>query len=169
MQPRGRAAAREEEAIERLDDLLTTSVRDRVVADVPVGVFLSGGLDSSLITVLAAKAAPGLTAFSVRVGQDSFDETAHAAEVARLVGVRHEIVAARRCRPAFRGRCHYCESSANRSRIHRCCRPTSCAGRRGGLMTVALGGDGADELFLGYPNFCVAAFCRSDVAGPAGA
>jgi asparagine synthase (glutamine-hydrolysing) len=152
MQPRERAAAREEEAIERLDDLLTTSVRDRVVADVPVGVFLSGGLDSSLITVLAAKAAPGLTAFSVRVGQDSFDETAHAAEVARLVGVRHEIVplgdadmlSAVDAITAKLG-----EPLADSSLL-----PTYlvCRAARG-LMTVALGGDGADELFLGYPNF----------------
>src|ERR1700741_5477020 len=93
MQSVGHAAAdREEEAIARLDELLTASVRDRVIADVPLGVFLAGGLDSSLITALAAKAAPDLTAFSVRVGRDSFDETAHAIEVARHVGVRHEVV-----------------------------------------------------------------------------
>ena len=155
MQSGGHAAAdREEEAIDRLDELLTASVRDRVIADVPVGVFLSGGLDSSLITALAAKAAPDLTAFSVRVGRDSFDETAHAVEVARHVGVRHEVVplddadllAAFDAVTDKLG-----EPLADSSLL-----PTYlvCRAARG-LMTVALGGDGADELFLGYPNFMV--------------
>jgi len=62
---------------------LGVPLRDRLVADVPVGVFLSGGLDSSLITAFALKAAPDITAFSVRIGQHSFDETPHAVEVAR--------------------------------------------------------------------------------------
>ena len=123
----------------------------------PVGVFLSGGLDSSLITALAAKAAPDLTAFSVRVGRDSFDETAHALEVARHVGVRHEVVplddadllAAFDAITDKLG-----EPLADSSLL-----PTYlvCRAARG-LMTVALGGDGADELFLGYPNFVVQRF-----------
>jgi asparagine synthase (glutamine-hydrolysing) len=152
MQSVAYVAEREEEAIDRLDELLTASVRERVIADVPVGVFLSGGLDSSLITALAAKAAPDLTAFSVRVGRDSFDETAHALEVARHVGVRHEVVplgdadllAAFDAVTDKLG-----EPLADSSLL-----PTYlvCRAARG-LMTVALGGDGADELFLGYPNF----------------
>src|SRR5262249_41810093 len=86
------AAKREEEAVDRVDELLAASVRERIVAGWPVGGFLSGGPDSSLITALVAKASPDLSAFTVRVGQNSFDETAHAVEVARHVGVRHEVV-----------------------------------------------------------------------------
>ena len=67
-------------------------MRQQIVADVPVGVFLSGGIDSSLVTAFAAEAAPDLTAFTVRVGSTGFDETPHAIAVARHLGVRHEVV-----------------------------------------------------------------------------
>jgi asparagine synthase (glutamine-hydrolysing) len=140
-----------------LDELLSNSVRDRVVADVPVGVFLSGGLDSSLITAFALKAAPDITAFSVRIGQHSFDETPHAVEVARHLDVRHHIVdlddadllAAVDAITDKLG-----EPLADSSLL-----PTYlvCRAARS-LMTVALGGDGADELFFGYPNFAVQRF-----------
>src|SRR5262249_7605143 len=89
--PIGQRAIGPDEATERLDELLCESVRRQIVADVPVGVFLSGGVDSSLITALAAEAAPDLTAFTVRVAADgldeSFDETSHAVAVARHLGV----------------------------------------------------------------------------------
>jgi asparagine synthase (glutamine-hydrolysing) len=155
-----RVTDREEEAIERLDELLRASVRERVIADVPVGVFLSGGLDSSLITALATRAAPDLTAFSVRVGRDSFDETAHAIKVARHVGVRHEVVTLNDADllAAFDAVSDKLgEPLADSSLL-----PTYlvCRAARG-LMTVALGGDGADELFLGYPNFAVQRFARA--------
>src|SRR6202043_3413220 len=80
------------EAAESLDELLRDSVRRRMVADVPVGVFLSGGVDSSLVTALAAEASPEVTAFTVRIGGAGFDETPYATAVARHLGVRHEIV-----------------------------------------------------------------------------
>jgi asparagine synthase (glutamine-hydrolysing) len=157
MQPVAHVADREEEAIERLEELLSVSVRERVIADVPVGVFLSGGLDSSLITALAAKAVPDLTAFSVRVGRDSFDETGYAVEVARHVGVQHEVVPLddEDLLAAFDAVTDKLgEPLADSSLL-----PTYlvCRAARG-LMTVALGGDGADELFLGYPNFAVQRF-----------
>ena len=157
MEPGGGTAVREEEVVERLDDLLSASVRDRIIADVPVGVFLSGGLDSSLITALAVKASHDLTAFTVRVGRDSFDETAHAVEVARHLGVRHEIVRLEDADllAAFDAVTERLgEPLADLSLLptYLVCR----AARR--LMTVALGGDGADELFLGYPNFAVQRF-----------
>ena len=98
-----------DEATERLDELLRGSVRRQIVADVPVGVFLSGGVDSGLITALAAEAAPDLTAFTVRVAaeglDESFDETPHAVAVARHLGVRHEIVELAAARPRRGVRC----------------------------------------------------------------
>jgi len=153
----GRAAYREAEGIDHLEELLSASIRDRVVADVPVGVFLSGGLDSSLITAFASKASPGLTAFSVRVGRDSFDETPHAIEVARHLGVRHQVVGFDDAvlMVAFDAITEKLgEPFADSSLL-----PTYlvCRAARS-LMTAALGGDGADELFLGYPNFALQRF-----------
>lgn len=144
----------ETEAAERLNELLTASVRQRVVADVPVGVFLSGGIDSSLIAALAVQAAPDLTAFTVRVGAESFDETPHAIAVARHLGLRHEIVelGPRDLVDAFDAIGEKLTEPLGDSSLlpsYLVCR----AARR--LMTVALGGDGADELFAGYPNFAV--------------
>src|SRR5229473_849113 len=144
----------EAEAAERLGTLLLASVQRRVVADVPVGVFLSGGIDSSLITALAKEAAPDLTAFTVRVGGASFDETPHAIAAARHLGVRHEIVdlGPADLVEAFDAIGDKLSEPLGDSSLlpsYLVCR----AARR--LMTVALGGDGADELFAGYPNFAL--------------
>jgi asparagine synthase (glutamine-hydrolysing) len=140
------------EAAEELGALMTASIRHRVVADVPVGVFLSGGIDSSLITALAAKEAPDLTALTVRVEGESFDETPHAVAVARHLGVRHQIVelGPRDLVEAFDTIGDKLGEPLGDSSLlpsYLVCR----AARN--LMTVALGGDGADELFAGYPNF----------------
>jgi asparagine synthase (glutamine-hydrolysing) len=159
--PIERRAVGPDEAAERLDELLRGSVRRQIVADVPVGVFLSGGVDSGLITALAAEAAPDLTAFTVRVAgeglDESFDETPHAVAVARHLGVRHEIVelAAGDLVQAFDAVSERLAEPLGDSSLlptWLVCR----AARR--LMTVALGGDGADELFAGYPNFAVQRF-----------
>jgi asparagine synthase (glutamine-hydrolysing) len=147
----------EAEAAERLGDLLLASVRRRVVADVPVGVFLSGGIDSSLIAALAKEAAPDLTAFTVRVGAESFDETPHATLVARHLGLRHEIVELGSADlveafDAIGDRLGEPLGDSSLLPSYLVCR----AARRS--MTVALGGDGADELFAGYPNFALQRF-----------
>jgi asparagine synthase (glutamine-hydrolysing) len=145
------------EATEQLGELLRQSVRRCVVADVPVGVFLSGGIDSSLIAALAAEASPDLTAFTVRVGGDSFDETPHAVAVARHLGLRHEVVelASDDLVDAFDAVSNELSEPLGDSSLlpsYLVCR----AARQ--TMTVALGGDGADELFAGYPNFPVQRF-----------
>jgi asparagine synthase (glutamine-hydrolysing) len=155
--PVGGSTARtidEAEAVERLGALLLASVRRRVVADVPVGVFLSGGIDSSLIAALAKEAAPDLTAFTVRVGVESFDETPHATLVARHLGLRHEIVELGpadlvEAFDAIGDKLGEPLGDSSLLPSYLVCR----AARRS--MTVALGGDGADELFAGYPNFAL--------------
>jgi asparagine synthase (glutamine-hydrolysing) len=151
------AAVGEAEAAERLGDLLAAAIKRRLVADVPVGVFLSGGLDSSLITALAARAAADLTAFTVRFGEHSFDETAHAASVARAFGLRHEVVELSdgdlsQAVDAIGARLGEPLADSSLLPTYLLCRAARSA------MTVALGGDGADELFAGYPNFAVQRF-----------
>jgi asparagine synthase (glutamine-hydrolysing) len=144
----------ESDAIDRLNELLRKSVERRVIADVPVGVLLSGGLDSSLVAALAARAKPDLTAFTVRVGTESFDESPHSIAVARHLGVRHQIVDLTekdivRALEVVSEKLSEPLGDSSLLPTYMVCR----AARQS--MTVALSGDGADELFAGYPNFIV--------------
>jgi asparagine synthase (glutamine-hydrolysing) len=137
------------EAAARLRTLLEGSVEQRLVSDVPLGVFLSGGLDSSAVAALAARHGP-LDTFSIGFREASFDESRHARSVAERIGSRHHE--------------HIFEAAAMADLVPRLGRtldepigdasilPTmllSAFARRS--VTVALGGDGGDELFAGYP------------------
>ncbi len=157
--PHTQGAVDEDAAVERLGALLFAAVKNRVVADVPVGILLSGGLDSSLVAALAAQASPGLVAFSVRVADEGFDETPHAAAVARHLGLSHQIVELGKgdlleAFDAIAAKLSEPLGDSSLLATYLVCR----AARR--LMTVALGGDGADELFAGYPNFVVQRYAR---------
>jgi len=81
----------EDEAAERLRTLLRNAVARRLVADVPVGVFLSGGIDSSTVAAFAAELAGAgrVRTFSVGFSDASFDETRHARAVAAYLGTEH--------------------------------------------------------------------------------
>jgi asparagine synthase (glutamine-hydrolysing) len=142
----------EEAKLDRLDALLDETVRDRLVADVPVGVFLSGGIDSSLVAALVGKHAPGLTAFTIRMPEASYDETPAARALARSLQLEHEVIDLDDA-AILRGFASLVdkldEPFADASLL-----PTwvlSSAARE--RVKVALGGDGADELFAGYVNF----------------
>jgi asparagine synthase (glutamine-hydrolysing) len=149
---RSRSAASPNQLAGQLQTLLERSVKDRLVADVPVGVFLSGGIDSSLVAAIAGHHHPGVMAYTLRFASNSYDESPFAAEVARLCGLRHEIIpvadadmlaAWNTIEPMMD------EPMADASII-----PTYllCRGARQSI-TVALGGDGGDEIFAGYPTF----------------
>src|SRR5262249_22655260 len=147
-----RAGGSEADKLDRLDALLDATVRDRLVADVPVGVFLSGGIDSSLVAALVGKHAPGLTAFTVRMPEASYDETPAAQALARSLRLQHEVIDLDDA-AILRGFASLVskldEPFADASLL-----PTlvlsSVARER---VKVALGGDGADELFAGYVSF----------------
>lgn len=129
------------------------AVKDRLVhADVPVGVFLSGGLDSSLVAALAAQHTDNLVTFSVGFVDAAYDESPHARRVARHIGsTHHEVLLdeAALLDLVPRVGAHLSEPFADHSVI-----PTQLlAAFARERVTVALGGDGGDELFCGYPTF----------------
>jgi asparagine synthase (glutamine-hydrolysing) len=142
-------AAREDEYLEELDARLLEAVRLRLVSDVPLGAFLSGGIDSSTVVayMVQATTAPPIT-ISVGFDHQAFDETQHAATVARHLGCEfHALTASPRVEELLpRLAWHFDEPFADSSAV-----PTyyvSRAARQ--LVTVALSGDGGDELWAGY-------------------
>lgn len=146
----------EAEGLEALESALLEAVSEQAVADVPLGVFLSGGIDSSLITALLQRCcSQPVRSFTIAfpdsgAGTAGFDEAPYARAVAAHLGTAHNEAAlttadARALIPALPRL--YSEPFADSSQLptHLVCREA----RRSGL-TVALSGDGGDELFGGY-------------------
>lgn len=142
-----------EELLDELEPMLEDAVRRQLVAaDVPVGVLLSGGVDSSLVTAMAARTAPRVKTFTVRFpGFGPYDETVHARLVARHFGTEHVELEATEASPellALLAR-QFDEPMADSSMI-----PTYLVSQLiRSHCTVALGGDGGDELFGGYEHY----------------
>jgi asparagine synthase (glutamine-hydrolysing) len=145
-------------------DALRGAVADRIVADVPVGMYLSGGLDSSLIGGLMTAARPGLAwpSFSVTFPGRDFDESAHQRLVAAKLGTDHREVAVDDGDLADRmgAMVRHAEAPVRES-YNVCSLRLSEAVRARGVAAV-LSGEGADELFGGYPGY------RLDAAGLGG-
>ena len=148
-----RPALSDEEAIEQLDEALRRAVRGMLRADVPLGAFLSGGVDSSVVAALAqAQSGAPIRTFSIGFREDEYDEAPRARAVARRLGTTHtELYAGPKEAldvvpqlPRL-----YDEPFADSSQI-----PTFllCALTRE-HVTVALSGDGGDELFGGYNRY----------------
>ena len=141
----------ESRLVEELRTLLTSSVKRRLESDVPLGIFLSGGLDSAsvLASAAACMAAKDISTFTIGFAESSHDESEAAAGVARAFGVRHhasrlDLDKAYGLIPHVLGRLD--EPLADPSLV-----PTYllCKFARESV-TVALSGDGGDELFAGY-------------------
>lgn len=150
---------------ERLRAALTEAVRSQLAADVPLGVLLSGGLDSSVVTALAAAGAPApLRTFTVRFGDAGWDESAYARAVARRFGTDHtEVSVEPRGVEALAELVErHGEPFADSSSI--AMYYLAREARR--QVTVALSGDGGDESFGGYPRH--AALAMSEGMGPRG-
>jgi len=145
-------ASRKEEVAEELIDRLRESVRMRMIADVPLGAFLSGGVDSSgVVAMMAGLKSDPVSTFSIAFGAKGWDESAYAAEIARRYRTDHHV---REVNPdSFdlldRLATIYDEPFSDSSAI-----PTFrvCATARENV-TVALSGDGGDEVFAGYRRY----------------
>lgn len=142
----------EQEAIETARSTLNAAVRDHLVSDVPVGVFLSSGIDSTVVAGLAARHAPGIEAFTVAFGDNvDMSEGTLAARTAARLGIPHHDIQisnqaslaatepwmAAQDQPSMDGLNVYLVSRAVRERG----------------ISVALSGQGGDEVFGGYPSF----------------
>jgi asparagine synthase (glutamine-hydrolysing) len=136
-----------------LESILTNAVKIRLFADVPVGIFLSGGVDSSLVAALATKSTDEkVKTFSVKFNTKGFDESAYAKKVADHLQTDHHVI---ECNydegiDLIENLCeYYDEPFADSSAI-----PSLLLAKHTKKhVTVALSGDGGDESFLGYHRY----------------
>lgn len=141
-------------AIPRLRSLLESAVRKQMVADVPVGIFLSGGIDSALVAAIVARETGGRQThtFTARFSDPSYDEGPSAAAAAGLVGTHHHEVVVGEDGLAEAHRAvadQLAEPMADPAIL-----PTWLLAREARKhVTVVLSGEGADELFGGYPTY----------------
>ena len=152
--PEQHAPRREEEAAEELRALLLRAVKRRLMSDVPLGVFLSGGIDSSTMVALMAAAGGhgGIKSFSIGFSDASFDETSYARVIAQKFGTEHR---EERLTPqSMIGILPDVMRMMDEPLADASIIPTYLLTRfTRQHVTVALGGDGGDELFAGYPTF----------------
>jgi asparagine synthase (glutamine-hydrolysing) len=143
----------QDEAIEKTEELLKSSFEYRMVSDVPVGVFLSGGYDSSVVTaILQSGRSEKLNTFTIGFKEKGFDEAPYAKEVAKYLGTNHTE--------------YYCTQKDALEIIPKLCElydepfgdssaiPTtlvSALARKS--VTVSLSADGGDEIFAGYSKY----------------
>jgi asparagine synthase (glutamine-hydrolysing) len=151
-QPAPPGATDEPGLLDELEVLLQGAVQRQLVADVPVGVLLSGGVDSSLVTAMAVRTSSQVKTFTIRFpGHGAMDETEHARLIAGHFGTRHtELVA----EPASTALLHRLARQFDEPIVDSSMIPTFLVSQ---LVrqhcTVALGGDGGDELFGGYLHY----------------
>jgi len=142
----------EEEAGERVVDLLREAVRVRLMSEVPLGAFLSGGIDSSaIVALMAQESSEKVKTFSIGFEEQDFSELHHARRVAEHVGAEHHEFIVRpdamEILPTLVE--HYGEPFADSSAI-----PSYYVSRETRkYVTVALNGDGGDECFAGYERY----------------
>ena len=143
----------EEQALEKLNDLLISSVRYRMISDVPIGSFLSGGIDSTLITaIMQDLSSQPVNTFTIGFEEDHYDEAPFARQISEYLGTNHfeQYLSINKTReliekiPEF-----YDEPFGDSSAL-----PTVLVSRLAkNNATVILSGDGGDETFCGYLNY----------------
>ncbi len=146
---------------EELRDLISKAVQRRLMADVPLGIFLSGGIDSSSIAAFACRNSGrgAVKTFSIGFEEKSFDESGYAARVARTLNTDHHaetlcLERAKTLLPQVVAQLDEPMGDSSLLPTYLLCRATRKH------VTVALGGDGADELFAGYDPFVALRYAR---------
>lgn len=136
----------------RLAEILSASVKQSLVSDVPVGVFLSSGIDSSLIAALTKKHLGQVDTFTVAFDFNSYDESKAATKIAKILGTHHQVISLDQKEvvakvPEILE--NFSEPFGDSSAI-----PTYFLSKFvSSRVKVCLSGDGADELFAGYPIY----------------
>lgn len=148
---KGELKLSQQDWLERIESELSDAVKIRLEADVPVGIFLSGGIDSSLVTALACETGKKINTFSIGFNEKDFDEAGYAKEIADILGTNHHnlycsINDAKNIIKEIPKA--YSEPFADNSQIPM----LLLSGLTRENVTVSLSGDGGDELFGGYPH-----------------
>ncbi len=146
----------EEECLEELDHLLFEATKMRLISDVPLGAFLSGGIDSSTVVGLMARASAGpVKTFSIGFKKDDFDEAQYARMVAKKFGTEHHEMI---LEPDVVQTVEYLTSSLEEPFGDSSMLPTYYVSQMARQhVTVALSGDGGDEIFAGYDRYRIQA------------
>ncbi|MCO6509990.1 MAG: asparagine synthase (glutamine-hydrolyzing) [Aridibacter famidurans] len=165
------------EAAEEIIGILSASVRRRLVADVPLGVLLSGGIDSSTVAALSVEhSASKVKTFSIGFEEESFDESSHARLVADHLGTEHheERLSVETAAGLVEDIGKWLDEPLSDGSLLPTFLLSSFVRKH---VTVALGGDGGDEIFAGYPMYlghkvnrlyrAVPKFVRSGIVEPA--
>jgi asparagine synthase (glutamine-hydrolysing) len=143
------------EAVERLEVLLEDAVRKRLISDVPLGTFNSGGIDSSLVTALVARQkGEGLHSFSVGFEEPDYDERRYANLLSRRYGTDHHeiVVTGEQFASELPRMIWYNDEPLNHPNSVQIFFVSRLAKE---FVTVVLTGEGADELFGGYPRYLI--------------
>ncbi|MFC1826089.1 asparagine synthetase B family protein, partial [Thermodesulfobacteriota bacterium] len=150
----------ERDLLDELDDILTRSIRSRMVSDVPLGAFLSGGIDSSIVVAIMTKlSSQPIKTFTIGFNEKKYDESFHAKKVSEYLGTEHyteilQVDTLLELMPVFVE--EYDEPFFDYAAF-----PMMAVSRLAKRhVTVALSGDGGDELFGGYHYYKIAKYLK---------
>ena len=141
----------EKDALDKLENMIESSVRDRLVSDVPLGLFLSGGIDSSIIAYYSKKYSPNIQAFTIKFDNKSYDESSYADIVAKHLNIKNHSILLKE--KDLINSLSIIEKKLDEPICDPSIIPTYLVCKQAKKVTVALSGDGADELFSGYAPF----------------